>query len=166
MRWAIGAYERWRALRSQIHSARYTATWTRNNRPISLIHESVAIEPDLKQDVCDFIVEIHKENGDQYRPGSLYDLLQGLSMFLECKHGFENKLMSRTFKGIQNTVDNIMKERTAEGIQGRPERDYISEEHEQTLWEKGVLSEDNPDAKNYIFSNWCKIRFAWSEGAT
>ena len=46
---------------------------------------------------------------------------------------FENKLMSRTFKEIRNTLDNIMKERTAEGIPGRPERDYISEEHEQTL---------------------------------
>ena len=143
MKWAIGAYERWRALRSQIHSARYTATWTRNNRPIPPIHESVAMEPDL--DVCDFIVEIHKENGDQYPPGSLYDLLQGLFMFLECEHGFQNKLMSWTFTEIQNTLDNIMKERTTEGIPGRPEGDYISEEHEQILWEKGVLSEDNPD---------------------
>ena len=58
MKWAIGAYERWHALRSQIHSARYTATWTRNNRPIPPIHESAAMEPDLKWDVCDFIVEI------------------------------------------------------------------------------------------------------------
>ena len=145
MKWAIGAYKQWRALRSQIHSARYTATWTRNNHPIPLIHESAAMEPDLKYDVCDFIVEIRKENRDQYPPGSLYDLLQGLSMFLECEHGFKNKLMSRAFKEIRNSLDNIMKERTAEGIPGRPERDYISEEHEQTLWEKGILGEDNPD---------------------
>ena len=66
-------------------------------------------------------------------------------MFLECEHRFENKLMSRTFKEIRNTLDNIMKERTAEGIPGRPERDYISEEHEQILWQKGILGEDNPD---------------------
>ena len=91
------------------------------------------MEQDLKWDVCDFIVEIRKENGDQYPPGSLYDLLQGLSMFLEREHGFENKLMSHAFKEIRNTLDNIMKERTAEGIPGRPERDYISEEHEQIL---------------------------------
>ena len=66
-------------------------------------------------------------------------------MFLECEHGFENKLMSRAFREICNTLDNIMKERSAEGIPGRPEHDYISEEHEQTLWEKGILGEDNPD---------------------
>ena len=145
MKWAIGAYKRWHALRSQIHSARYTATWTRHNHPIPPIHESATMESELKRDVCDFIVEIRKENGDQYFSGSLYDLLQGLSMFLEREHRFENKLMSRTFKEIRNTLDNIMKERTAEGIPGRPERDYISEEHEQTLWEKGILGEDNPD---------------------
>ena len=124
------------------------------------------MEPDLKRDVCDFIVEIRKENGDP--PGSLYDLLQGLSMFLEREHEFENKLMSRAFKEIHNTLDNIMKERTAEGIPGRPERDYISEEHEQTLWEEGILGEDNPDklCKTIFFLIGCPIRLAWSQGAT
>ena len=38
-----------------------------------------------------------------------------------------------------------MKERTAEGVGGRPERDPILEEHEQVLWEKGILGEDSPD---------------------
>ena len=27
----------------------------------------------------------------------------------------------------------------------RPERDPILEEHEEILWEKGILGEDNPD---------------------
>ena len=162
MKWAIGAYERWHALRSQIHSARYTATWTRHNCPIQPIHESVAMESELKRDVCDFIVEIRNENGDQYPPGSLYDLLQGLSMFLEREHGFENRLMSRTFKEIRNTLDNMMKERTTEGIPGRPERDYISEDHEQILWEKGILGEDHPDKLRktifFLIGVWFSLR--------
>ena len=90
-------------------------------------------EPDLKHDVCDFIVEIRKENSDQYPSTSMYDLLQGLSMYLEREHNFENKLMSRAFKEIRNTLDNIMKECSVEGIPGRPECDYISKEHEQIL---------------------------------
>ena len=53
--------------------------------------------------------------------------------------------MSGAFIEIRNTLDNIMKERSAEGIPGRQERDYISEEHEEILWEKGILGEDNPD---------------------
>ena len=127
-----------------------------------------ANEEDLKHDVCNFIVEIRKENGDQYQAGSLYDLLQGLSMFLECEHGFEKKVMSYAFKEVCNTLDNIMEERTAEGISGRSEHDYISEDHEQILWEKGILGEDNPDKlhKSVFFSCWCSIRFMRFEGTT
>ena len=98
--------------------------------------------PDLKHDVCNFIVEICKENGNQYPSGSLYDLLQGLSMYLEHEHGFENKLMSGAF---QNTLDNMMKERTAEGIKTRPECEPIMEDHEEILWSKGILGKDSPD---------------------
>ena len=45
----------------------------------------------LKDDICDFIVEMHKENGEQYPPNTLYDLLQSLSLFLQCEKGFNEK---------------------------------------------------------------------------
>ena len=83
MKWAIGVYKYWHTLRAEIHCARNTATWTQNNKPILLIHEVAKCIPDLKHDVCDFIIEIHKENGAQFPSSSLYDLLQGLSMYLE-----------------------------------------------------------------------------------
>ena len=81
---------------------------------------------------------------------------------------FENKLMSRAFQEICNTLDNIMKEWSAEGIPGRPERDYISEEHEQTLWEKGILGEDNPDKlrQTIFFLVGVRFGFARFEGTT
>ena len=50
-------------------------------------------------------------------------------MFLEHEHGFENKLMSCALMEVCSTLDNIMKERNAEGIPGRPEHNYISEDH-------------------------------------
>ena len=53
--------------------------------------------------------------------------------------------MSGAFRAVRNTLDNVMKERTAEGVGGGPERDPILEEHEQILWEKGILGEDSPD---------------------
>ena len=75
----------------------------------------------------------------------MYDLISGLSLYLEREHGFTNKLVSGAFRSVRNTLDNVMKERTAEGVGGRPERDPILEEHEQVLWEKGILGEDSPD---------------------
>ena len=34
-------------------------------------------------DVCDFITEVKKENGKDYPPGSLYDLVVCLSVYVE-----------------------------------------------------------------------------------
>ena len=73
---------------------------------------------ELQADLCEFIVEIIKENGEQYPPSSMYDLISGLSLYLEREHGFTNKLVSGAFRSVRNTLDNVMKERTAEGVAG------------------------------------------------
>ena len=73
---------------------------------------------ELQADLCDFIVEIRKENGEQCPPSSMYDLISGLSLYLEREHGFTNKLVSGAFRSVRNTLDNVMKERTAEGVGG------------------------------------------------
>ena len=144
MKWAVGAYNRWRSFRSEIFHARYTTKVTHYNREIRPIDQSARDVDELKADMCDFIVEIRKENGEQYPPNSMYDLVSGLSLYLEREHGFTNKLVSGAFREIRNTLDNVMKERTAEGVVGRPEREPILDEHESILWEKGILGEDSP----------------------
>ena len=147
IRWAVGAYNRRRAFRSEIFHQRYTTKVTHYNREIKPIDSSAKDMDELQADLCDFIdlVEIRKENGEQYPSSSMYDLISGLSLYLETEHGFTNKLVSGAFRAVRNTLDNVMKERTAEGLGGRPERDPILEEHEQILWEKGILGEDSPD---------------------
>ena len=72
--------------------------------------------------MCDFIVKIRKEKGEQYPGSSLYDLLSDLSLFLQREKGFDEKLMSETFKEIRNTLDHVMKERAMAGVGAiRPE---------------------------------------------
>ena len=39
----------------------------------------------LTADACDFITEVKKENGQDYPPGSLYDLVASLSGYIECE---------------------------------------------------------------------------------
>ena len=63
--------------------------------------------------MCDFIVEIRKENGEQYPSSSMYDLISGLSLYLEREHGFTDKLFSGAIRSVR--LDNIVKERAAEG---------------------------------------------------
>ena len=73
---------------------------------------------ELQADLCDFIVETRKENGEQYPSSSMYDLISGLSLYLEREHGFTNKLVSGALRAVKNTLDNVMKEMTAEGVGG------------------------------------------------
>ena len=142
----LGAYSRWRDYRMEIYHARQTASFTRENRPIKTLSDVASNVDELKVDGCVFIVEIRKENGEQYPGSSLYDLLSALSLYLEREKGFDKKLMSDTFRDIRNTLDNIMKERAKEGIgANKPEREFVSHEHEEILWSKGILGESNPD---------------------
>ena len=143
----------------EIFHARNTASFTKNNRPIKPLHEVAHDLDTLKADVCDFIVEIRKENGEQYPANTLYDLLQALSLFLQREKGFNEKLMSGAFKEVRNTLDNMMKERSHEGVGKRPERESVTAEHEQILWEKNVLGESNPDQlrKTVFFLLGCRL---------
>ena len=118
IKWAVGAYNRWRAFRLEISHQKYTTKVTHYNREIKAIDVSAKDVDELQADLCDFIVEIRKENGEQYPSSSMYDLISGLSLYLEREHGFTNKLVSGAFRSVRNTLDNIMKERTVEGVGG------------------------------------------------
>ena len=98
---------------SKIHYQSYTLQ--QGNQPIDTSAKDM---DELQADLCDFIVEIRKENGEQYPSSSIYDLISGLSLYLEREHGFTNKLVSGAFRAVRNTLDNVMKERTAEGVGG------------------------------------------------
>ena len=105
-----------RSFRSEIFDQRYTTKITHYNREIRPIDQSAKDVDELQSDLCDFIVEIRKENGEQYPSSSMYDLISGLSLYLEREHGFTDKLVSGAFIAVRNTLDNVMKERTAEGV--------------------------------------------------
>ena len=71
---------------------------------------------ELQSVLCNFIAEIRKENGEQYPSSSMHDLISGLSLYLRREHGFTDKLASGAFRAVRNTLDNVMKERTADGV--------------------------------------------------
>ena len=107
---------------SEIFHQRYITKVTHYNREIKPIDASAKDVDELHADLCDFIVEIRKENGEQYPSSSMYDLISGLSLYLEREHGFTNKLVSGAFRSIRNILDNVMKERTANGVGGGGQR--------------------------------------------
>ena len=131
---------------------RYTTKVTHYNREIKPIDTSAKDMDELQADLCDFIVEIRKENGEQYPSSSMYDLISGLSLYLEREHGFTNKLVSRAFRAVRNTLDNVMKERTADrvggGLRGIPSWRNMSKYcGRRVYWGRTVLT------------NWGKLCF-------
>ena len=59
--------------------------------------------------------------------------------------------MSDAFEKIQNTLDNIMKERTLEGILEHPAHEPTTKDHE-ILWKKEILGNDIPDKLRWFFN--------------
>ena len=63
----------------------------------------------LLADVCDFIIEVRKENGKDYPPGTLYDLVASLNSYIARELPDLNiKLLSDMFKRVKNTLDTAM----------------------------------------------------------
>ena len=55
----------------------------------------------------------------------MYDLISGLSLYLEREHWFTDKLVSGAFRAMRNTLDNVMKERTTERVGETRKGPYI-----------------------------------------
>ena len=86
----------------------------------------------------------------------MYDLISGLSLYLEREHGFTNKLVSGAFRSVRNTLDNVMKERTAEGVgggqRGTPSWKNMSKYcGRRVYWGRTVLT----NLSKQFFLNWC-----------
>ena len=94
--------------------------------------------------MCDFITEIKKENGEEYPGQTLYDLVSSLNLYLECEN-FDSHLLSKTDKTVRNTLDNLMQERKRMGLGKHREKDIVTEDMEELLWQKGILGENDPD---------------------
>ena len=86
----------------------------------------------------------------------MYDLISGLSLYLEREHGFTNKLVSGESRSVRNTLDNVMKERTADGV-GGGQRGTLSWKNmskycgRRVYWERTVLT----NLDKLFFFHWC-----------
>ena len=75
----------------------------------------------------------------------MYDLISGLSLCLEREHGYENKFVSGAFRLVRNTFDNIMKERTAEGVGGGLKGNPFWRNMKKVYGRKVYWGEDSPE---------------------
>ena len=113
-----------------------------------MIHQLTELEmANLNHALCRFIPEVSKKHGEGEYPGAtLYQMMVGIQKYL-----FVNKIKWKLmeldeFEEMRTVLDNVMKERTLANVGVlKCQAGLITFEHEDQLWQKGILGEENPD---------------------
>ena len=93
-----------------------------------------------------FLTEVHKINGEECPPCTLYQMVLSIKMYCEM-HKVCWKLLgkgSECLNHLYYTLDNIMKERTASGLGRKISTLVVSEDAEEKMWLEGILRDSNP----------------------
>ena len=99
----------------------------------------------LSDILCQFILEVRKQNGDEYPPQSLYQIVMCLQNHLN--NVFQKNiqiLKDENFLEVRNTLDFEMKKLTENGIGTVNSAQEITESMEDMLWEKHILGCETP----------------------
>ena len=101
----------------------------------------------LNHALCRFIPEVTKKRGDGEYPGAtLYQMIVAIQKYLVVNKVKWRLLDDPEFDDMHTVLDNVMREWTAQNIGVvKKQAGLITFEHEESLWEKGVLGEDTPD---------------------
>lgn len=95
-----------------------------------------------------FVAETRKQDGSQYTPKSLYVLLTGILGHMRTLNSMCPKFLDtadQQFSYFHNALDNVVRELRLEGIGSTSKQaEAFSKDEEESLWELGVLSTENP----------------------
>ncbi len=117
-------------------------------------------EEDLNYAVPQFIYEVSKKDHSFYPAETLCSLVVCLQACCH-SHGKEYKFFEDPkFTPIHNTLDNHMKELSAQGIvTGKKQAQLITLEEEEKLWNMNILGDDCPETLD-LFA-WYAFGFVW-----
>ena len=137
VRWATKMYRDWRNYR---HSQGLEQI------ECDLDDKATVSVASLKFALCRFITEVKKVNGEDFPGKTLCDIVICLQFNLECQ-GFAFRLINDdAFQELKYTLDNVMKQRTAQGIGISVRKaQVLSATDEDFLWSMGYLGTAFPD---------------------
>ncbi len=136
--WAVSLYHDWR--RARIDSGELNDIFQIIN---SDVDEPGLDKLNLSTALCAFLSDVKRADGSEYPGKTLYSLLIMIQLHLE-KSGLDWKLLDREFLSVQNTLDNLMKNRARSRVGVEKKFDPITVKNEEELWAQGLLGSDNP----------------------
>ena len=139
--WATRIFEQWKCILN--YKLKVDKTLTYPELKGMLIHMDLDI---MCETLCMFVLEIHKQNGDEYTRETLYEIVLSLQNFL-AMNGRTVKLLDNTaFSRLHNTVDNKMKQLSkARIICQKNQAQPISLQQEDFMWRNGILGDNTPE---------------------
>ena len=101
----------------------------------------------LSHALCRFITEVKKLDGSDCPSRTMYDIVICMQFWLETQ-GLTWKLLNdHNFQQVRFTLDNIMKEHTANRVGGKVRKaEVLNFSEEDLFWSLGLLGYHNPEA--------------------
>ena len=142
MKWGVRAYNSWRdAKLVESGDSDDMLKKADLNNLAELTKESVIYG------LCRFVPEVTKlRDGSDYPGKTLYEMVVSIQKFLNQNDVPWKLIEDPKFIDVRTVLDNTMKERVLNNVGlVKKQAQMITIEHENYLWETGVLGEDTPD---------------------
>ena len=142
--WAVAVYKEWCGVRKE---SSLLATMSNN---------------DIEEQLCRFVMEARRQDGDPYPPQTVYALITGLQRYLRAEGRRDISFLTKsdpTFSRLRLSLDARMKQLTSSGVGSvKKQAQPLTEEHEAALWDKGVFSTGTSEGLLYVvFFYNCKL---------
>ncbi len=140
IKWVIGIYCQWRE-----HSLTSSECDPRIHRS-DLCYPKHLVMCNIAFCLCKFLTEVRKINSDKYPPHALYQMVVSIQMYLE-SHKIYWRLLGKGHDDLNDlyyTLDNLMKQYTAQGMGKKTSAKVVSKMDEDKMWDEGVLGDDHP----------------------
>ncbi len=139
MLWAITLYREWWYRRCSQPACPPQIRWSNIEKPQTL-HLT-----NFQNALCCFVNKVRRKDQKEFLGETLKQIVIMLQLYLE-KQGFNYKLIDDLLMSkFRNTLDNLMKKHAAQGLGHRDSSLSIDLEDEDSLWEKNVLGNSDPD---------------------
>ena len=143
--------------------------WSKYRCETSEVHIPLLMEMDaysLQYWMTRFILEVRKQNGDEYPPNTLHHLVCGIMRFLR-QNGKPQLdfFKDDTFADFRSSLDGEMKRLQSKGVGSRSRQaEPLTVDEEETLWRRKILGDHNPQSLLYTVFFMIGFYFALRSG--
>ncbi|XP_062574060.1 zinc finger MYM-type protein 2-like [Saccostrea cucullata] len=113
-----------------------------------------------------FITEVRKENGEEYRGNTLYEIIIAIQHHLRENSRYVTLMDDIEFERMRKMLDKKMKDLASSGVGiERKQSEVISVANENYMWEKCILGTDTPEKLRDTLLFLLGLNFALRGGA-